>query len=120
MERDFRDKNKDDNGTVDSINLKPYDTYTGNRNDIEFAKKVVGTTYHIKTGYDLGAGLDINVKQFSLQKAKIVNLGRPTFHTFVIRTPKQRGTYSKTGEEDVFLLSGKRKDKDSDNKANLY
>ena len=121
MERDFRDNKKYDNDTPVSINLKPFNRpHTGNQMDMEFAKRVVGVTYHIKTGINPGAGWDLNIKQFSLQKAKKMNLGRPTFHTFVIRTPRQRKTYSEIGEEVLPLLSRKRQNKDSDQKENLY
>lgn len=120
-ERAFRKDRLEVGTSNDSVNLKPKIKFRfGARNEIEFSKKIVETAYHIKTGKNPGAGLENDVRPFGLQKAKMIELGRHTFHTFVIRKPKQRRPYSVRGEGDNVLLSGKKDNKDSDNNKNLY
>jgi len=75
---------------------------------------VITTVYQIKTGHLPKDGTLISAKPFSRHKAKAIRLGDHTFHTFVIRTPNQRRTYSRSGEEDPVLLS-RRYHEDGDN-----
>ncbi|MCU0798252.1 MAG: hypothetical protein MUC62_01095 [Candidatus Thermoplasmatota archaeon] len=67
----------------------------GTRKDLSksFVRSVVGTAHILKTGKDPGFGPWEGTRSFAIQKAKAVRLSEYTFPVFLIRRPKQRGSY---------------------------
>ncbi len=59
----------------------------------KFVRSVVGTAHILKTGKDPGFGPWEGTRSFAIQKAKAVKLSEYTFPVFLIRRPKQRGSY---------------------------
>jgi hypothetical protein len=63
-----------------------------------FVISVVGTAHVLKTGKDPGFGPWEGTRSFGIQKAKAVRLSEYTFPVFLIRRPKQRGSYLENEE----------------------
>ena len=65
------------------------------RNDLSgaYIRSVIGTAHILKTGKDPGFGPWEGTRSFAIQKAKAVRLSEYTFPVFLIRRPKQRGSY---------------------------
>lgn len=76
------------------------------RSPLAFARDTVITAYRLKTGNDPGDSFSMDIRAFSMQKAKAMRLGMRSFPTFVIRTNTQRSSYSLPGREDGVLPSG--------------
>jgi hypothetical protein len=73
---------------------------------LEFTRDTVTTAYQLKTGSSPKVVGGIDVRAFSMHKAKAMSLGMRSFPTFVIRTTKQRSSYSLPGREEDLLPSG--------------
>jgi hypothetical protein len=79
------------------------------RSPLAFARDTVTTAFQLKTGENPNAGIDLDIRAFSMHKAKAMRLGVRSFPTFVIRTNQQRSTYSVPGREDEVLPAGEKR-----------
>jgi len=66
-----------------------------------FLRGVISSTHFLKNGTGPGSGRKMDFRTFADQKAKALHLSAYSFPVYIIRKPKQRGSYSKKGEGDA-------------------
>ncbi len=76
-------------------------TETRAREDRDFVRSVIKSAHYLKTGNDPGFGTWLDARSFANQKAKAIHLSGHSYPVFLIRKPKQRGSYSDAGEGDM-------------------
>lgn len=92
---------------IDSQQKEPMNGARMDRSE-NLIRSVVATAHILKTGKDPGFGPWEGTRSFAIQKAKAVKLSEYSFPVFLIRRPKQRGSYLDVEEGMIELPSTKK------------